>query len=435
MRKLFCFIVTISILIVIINSNFANSDNDLNDTCELTQLSYEKNLTSKILNESTTEKEIIKEVMETFVTVSRAKVRNYDSYELEFLIKPSKLDDDNILYRLKTVEYESKYKKLIDRSIEWDDIEFINFSVEIKGSIAIASIVEIYQYYVKDDFDTVCKSIKEYTMTLENNNGDWKITNIKTNDAWETEDNFSYEDFDVEVELELKAKEIESWKIETKIVDFVLQKEAPVSSVKSSYSILSYSTSLAVEYAEEWFNGINPDFGNASADCQNFASQCVWAGFGGNEGSGAPHLTGTPVVYDSTYGSSNSRLWQHNNFYDGHNGVIDWHWDYVTGFSNYIDSSYYGIQGPFGAVVFNLNYANEGDVIDIDWDSTSPTLNTLNHAMFVTEVTGSFGSRNPDNIFIAAHNSTTNSAYMPLVDYTSSSESHFVTVRIFWGYY
>ena len=59
----------------------------------------------------------------------------------------------------------------------------------------------------------------------------------------------------------------------------------------------------------------------------------------------------------------------------------------------------------------------------------------LSHAMYVTDVTGTVGSRGVSNLWIAAHNSNTSSAYMPLTDYTSKREAQFATSVIGWGYY
>ena len=44
-----------------------------------------------------------------------------------------------------------------------------------------------------------------------------------------------------------------------------------------------YDREAAVAYARRWALGRNPRFGDFSAlggDCANFASQCLWAGWG-----------------------------------------------------------------------------------------------------------------------------------------------------------
>lgn len=195
------------------------------------------------------------------------------------------------------------------------------------------------------------------------------------------------------------------------------------------------ATNKPTNYAERYFATINPTFGKASADCQNFASQCVWAGLGG-ESKGSIKVP--PVVYDSVYGSSNQRLWQHNNYSQTAPYGYGWNWDHVDGFAWLIDSavSANGV-GPYGWVNFGtLAYAEPGDVII--WDTGgAPALGNLDHAMVVTKVSGTSGSRTINNIYICAHNDPTDFASEPLVDYAYSGMTgqYFANCRIFGGYY
>ncbi len=64
-----------------------------------------------------------------------------------------------------------------------------------------------------------------------------------------------------------------------------------------------------------------------------------------------------------------------------------------------------------------MNCATEGDVIEVVLYSTNPTIGTLDHAMVVTDTTGTYNYRDPDEIFIAAHNDETQTAYQSLDDY------------------
>lgn len=41
---------------------------------------------------------------------------------------------------------------------------------------------------------------------------------------------------------------------------------------------VQYNRSLAVQYAEQWWNDYNPKFKQFEVDCTNFVSQCMWAG-------------------------------------------------------------------------------------------------------------------------------------------------------------
>lgn len=437
MLKKICSIAVLICLVLstvfISNAQVIKSTSD-SDTMTRSQSDYEAQLSLLGKSRNSNDKEYLGKATETYLALSKASIRNNQSYNVEFLLLQKSKSSNNILFRLKSDEFYSKMLKNDNRSIEWDKIDFKDLNVEINNNKAVVKVVEIYEYYIKDNFDTVSKRTKEFTITFEKNNGTWLINEIKTNDPWESDSRFDYYDFDVDKEV---AVSIEALKKEKSGDEVIIVDTTDVLRSDPSMTAFSYSRSKAVSYAENWYDGVHSSFGAASEDCQNFASQCVWAGLGGDISS--PDLTDLPVVYSSTYGTTYERVWQHNNYCSSHttsstgNG---WHWDNVDGFFWLISTSSHLVQGPNGFVAFNLNYADEGDVIAVDWSSTNPSLGTLDHAMVVTNTTGSSGSRNPDNIFIAAHNSQTSSAYQSLNDYTGyKSESHFATANVSRGYY
>lgn len=94
--------------------------------------------------------------------------------------------------------------------------------------------------------------------------------------------------------------------------------------------------------------------------------------------------------------------------------------------------------GPYGNTNYgNLNYADKGTIIAINWDGTA-TQTTLDHAMVVTKVkSGStLGSRNRSDLYIAANSSQSNSAYEPLLNYCGNyPEANYSTSIIQYGYY
>lgn len=371
----------------------------------------------------------LKAATETFLSLRRANIRNLQEYDTSVMISPPYKSSNNILYRTKSDEYYSKMLDYDNRIIQWDDIKFRDCSVIIDGDKASVEIVEDYIYYIDDKFKKTSYKTTKYNLSFEKLDEKWVIINIVTNDPWETAPDFQYYDFDVDAEISAKTN-----KLENEIATNDLAEDDLFTTRGVPLMYYSYSRSDAVEYAEDWYDGVNPVFGQASEDCQNFASQVVWAGLG------AGSTTALPVVYDSTYGSTNVRLWQHNNYCESQTSSAvkgyGWHWDNVDGFFWQIDTSSNLVEGPYGTVKFNLDCATEGDVIAIDTSSTSPSIGTLDHAMVVTEVTGTYGNRDTDDIFIAAHNDETSSAYQSLDDYTGyKSESHFATAHITGGYY
>lgn len=397
-----------------------------NDTLALTQQEYESRVnTSTAINSTQKESDSddIKTVVETFLSVEKAASRD-DTYNEDFLFADNAIKSDNIKYHHDQEKYTFKLRKTMDRNVEWDNLTYSSFGVDISGNTAIATIVENYKYYINDGFDEVSNHVRKCAIALTKENGKWKVNSIKTNDPCETEGNFVYKDFDVDSRVAQTLKNISS----ANPISVNDSKED--SAVSTPLSSWTYNRDLAVTYAANWYNGVNSTFGSNTEDCQNFASQCVWAGFGGqSKGS----IKVSPVVYDSTYGSTNSRLWEHNNYYvtnpSDSNGY-GWYWDNVDGFAYYIDKSTSTSKGPYGYLYCgNLDSADKGDVIA--WDTNGrPACGTLDHAMVVTKVTGTSGARGTSNFFIAAHNHDTNSAYEALVDYASYPESDYATVRI-----
>lgn len=94
------------------------------------------------------------------------------------------------------------------------------------------------------------------------------------------------------------------------------------------------------------------------------------------------------------------------------------------------------LEGPFGNTQYSgcFGYTSAGNVLEGDWEG-APARDTLDHAMFVTEVSGNSGSRTTSQVKIAAHTSATNSAYQTLSSYTDTASSAFARVVILRGYY
>lgn len=111
-------------------------------------------------------------------------------------------------------------------------------------------------------------------------------------------------------------------------------------------------------------------------------------------------------------------------------------WDFVPAFAKMMKVSNSIEIGPFGNTHYrNLKYDAKGSVISQTFKALSDDTNT-SHAMFVTKVTGTTGYQDKSNIYIAAHNSPTSSAFQPLADYAySATDKQFATCVISYGYY
>lgn len=94
-------------------------------------------------------------------------------------------------------------------------------------------------------------------------------------------------------------------------------------------------------------------------------------------------------------------------------------------------------EGPYGYAYYSNGIENAavGNVLTADFGG-APAEKTLDHAMFVTQVNGTAGSRDKTNVKIAAHTRHTNSAYETVASYakTTTIES-FGRASIWSGYY
>lgn len=141
----------------------------------------------------------IQNTMIGYLSLEKAYVRNPEKYiRANGFVEPESLSNKTIRYR----ESESEYLKSLFQTNKWfvskDNIMFHSFTNKLNGKYASASIVEEYTYFVNDDFDGENFRKREYFFELEKNNENvWKIVSVKTNDPWELEGDFDYEEIEV----------------------------------------------------------------------------------------------------------------------------------------------------------------------------------------------------------------------------------------------
>lgn len=406
------------------------------ETVHASPTTYIRNVEEASSNPLLNESSKIELTCKTFLTMARASVRN-QAYHCTELISTEGASDSTIQYRLSEYELLHALQQANGAEIYADDIKFSNFSAEIFENTATASVVEEYSYYVDEGFDDDFNyRMREYTFTLEKENDNWCIAQVVTNDPWETED-FDYAAFaalDVRETVQILQSQTDGSRSQ------ILNEEEPESLADQpmKWIFYTYNPTKAVNYAKQWYsarNGqtANPIFGYNSSNCQNFASQCIWAGL--NSEANLPNrATDWPAVPTSLVGKDAPNVWccnQSSSHYKdkGQNPVWDWAWDNVGGFTKLIETSSRRRVGPVGTVRTGLSYAKVGDEI-LHAKNGAPSSSNLTHAMFVTSVTGTAGSRGISNIKIAANNDSTNSAYQSLSSYSQLPASQYLTVAI-----
>lgn len=401
------------------------------DTLNFTQEEYLSSLSAQNIGAADTTG-VIEELIQTFLSMERAKVRAPDLYTYDSLLYEGAIGAETLSYRSSYIEYETAVNELLGWEILYDNLSFSNFQVEIDGDTAVASIVTTYRYYATNGFDTECCRVREHYFDLIKENDAWSIISATTNDPWELAQEFTYSAIDVtsviaDMQYDIavaKSKELASMSI---------LPDAKTETADTSLYYWSYDVDKAVEYAELWYNGVNSMFDEVSEDCQNFVSQCIWAGLGG-----CGSKNEIPAVSTTLVGTNSPRVWcinQSTTYYDV--WYWNWAWTKCTSFLHLINESDNTTMGPRGwSWDGDLSMAQAGCAIYWDKDG-NPNDTTVDHAMFVTATNGTSGGVTKSNIFIAAHNSSTNSAYEPLSTYAPASytDSYFTTAYILCGKY
>ncbi len=367
--------------------------------------------------------QIIEEICKVHIATSRAFVRDPDNYSKTTFFSSEAGENQLGKNHVSQYDYLNALYEAKDWALRSDRLSFSGFQAEIDGDYAIAGIVEEYSYDIDNGFDEVCWLSREYSVNLHKSLGNWYITCITTDSPIEKAE------IDVEAEMAFLSQTIET----TDEFDDPDINNA-ITPMSSSLYTWKYNVDDAVEYAETYYKDANSLFGENEADCQNFVSQCVWAGLGGTTTKSAPCVS-TDMV-----GKQSNKIWCHNQFssYYTNDYRYNWAWDNVVGFFHLLEISSTETVGPYGNVYVSnaLKYAKAGDPLFVDTDGGTATGTNIDHAMFITKVKGTYGSRTSADIFIAAHNKPTKTAYQTLSEYLPGSlAKSYARATMICGYY
>lgn len=410
----------------------------LSDTTSLTPEEYQAAFqrASELSTDSA-----IQNMCELFVTSIFASQRDED-YDCIAMTGTSALDtplDGTLAYLNSWNEYKREVRKLSDYRVVGDQIDFSDFSATVNGDTCTAEIAAHYSFDIEGSFNETCYLNCVYYLTLQKVNNKWTVVSVKSNQANELDDGFQYGSFDARAAAVMVVEDHDFAVVE-KPQREVESGDLPGSedpNVYVPFRKTEYSTYAAIKYAKTYFNKTNSVFGASDANCQNFASQCVWEGLRADCGGSSTSRTAIPAVSTALVGSNVRNVWcrnQYSTFYNSY--YLNWGWDNVNGFMKIIWRSDYTQAGPQGYYWLGLAKASAGDVIMYDKQgSRNVDSGDYDHAMFVTQVTGTYGSRGVSNMFIAANTNPTNSAYEPLAEYSSCSASCYATAHIVDGYY
>ena len=300
-------------------------------------------------------------------------------------------------------EYMKEKAQFIQYTRKAENLHISNYSVtygapdvEISGNIAKAKIFETVSMQY-DGLDEMSAVSTEYVLDLVKTENDWIIVNITSDDMFDKA--YPQEEFDYEsaVEEYNAAMEVPGQiEVERDATEQVKQLAAsganlsPYDRTSAANYSLTYTTSTGVNtrsyYNDNFFN-----FASLGGDCMNFASQCMYAGFGGSDDKAAIDSYAYPM---EQAGSS---------WYTNSSGNKSPSWAGTLSFLNYANAAN-GIVPSQDNILFNVYFTNASDLKDIyNWQNrllgSVLLVNNDGHAMVISKVTGSSTSQ----IFVSAH--------------------------------
>lgn len=296
-----------------------------------------------------------------------------------------------------------------------DYVSECNFQdISISDDTAIANVT-VYEDYLDSKCPNGYKSASRivYVIQLKKSNDSWKITNIKSND--EFDDIY----FDTGYDLNAKLAELNAPIMVNKNFKELdkLQNTTSMSSLVQS----AYNRAMVFNYCITYYKSYNPRFISYSSDCQNFASQCVYFGFGGSATDSTKINNGYFPMVIQTNGAGH--LWQER----GPNGPASMEWINVDSFAELLHDSTTSIEGPFGDYRNDLICCEQGDIVQYYKDNP----NDYVHSWVANDVTGQYGSRTQSNIYVSAHTADRFDTLLSSLGIPASKER---TVRVTYYY-
>jgi hypothetical protein len=335
--------------------------------------------------------------------------------------KASLLQDSSLKPHQNKTEYFKHVRQKQGISRRDFSVDYQFNKVDIQGTFAKANVSELISFYYSDcDEPTYIGT--EYEVYLINIDDQWYIYDMSSDD--EQDCVFEDKDFDLTEAL----KEYDS--ITEYSTDGITQEvNGRICALQSSVTnYRTYNKESAARYAYTYTTSgsanqtsyYNLLFNSYNADCQNFASQCVWAGFGGDNTSSS--ISGTLIPMDNV----GTNRWYANP------AATYWAWTACSYFRNYISSSssssdtrmladIYDIAGNVNSFSGLPIYPAEliGSVMHVYGSNGA-----YDHAIIITNVTGSTRS----DIYFCAHTSHRKNA--KLSDFWPAQSTDIDTGRI-----
>lgn len=391
-------------------------------------------------NNLMTDSEKVEKLCETFLFMKNQDYTLDSDLDLSGLYYNNNKFAKNQKYIKDKMKLKKEIRKKLDHKILWDNISVKINDVKIDGDTATVKAFEDYRFILDNYQDGFSSTGFNYIIGFQKYDNKWLITEVKSDDE------FDIANQDSEINIDAMVKEALSSKTaKPDVSKDILDKEKKYQEELNQISVganltplfttVSYNRTGASNYAimHSDNSGTDPNSSyclyfpyyitDTESDCQNFGSQCVWYGFGGDHSYQGVADKSLPM-YDN--GKAGARSWyQGSTKYDCSGQVsppAPYTWTSVIAFADYINNGGVSVRGPYGWInTGDISFAEVGDIIQIrntNWY----------HTYVVNAVTGTYGSRTKENIWVCAHTGTRNNNRLDTA--YGGSISNMRTVRI-----
>lgn len=363
------------------------------------QAAFESRINAAYADTGATDEELIDVVTTTYLEMTAALYSGISGLDRTFI-----LNDSEEFAPCHTYFEQSHRNEFAGEQLHDPEYTVTVNSITTAGNCAEAKATLFFSWrYAQLDFDSGLSV--DYTFTLEKVQGAWLIGDIQTNAFEDTQwrlCGYASEEDNCE-------SDSQSFSTNPDDTDFLTPEEmfeyeqsftAQHASAAGASSV-SINRNAVSTYASTYYQNYNSQFPSweaSNTDCQNFASQCIWAGFGGTAPSSSTYSFPMLPNWHMTSGTGGTASWtscstfRSNAFRSSgaESGVYGVCWSMPKKTS--------GNEDVYEDYVSTLEV---GDIVHFKWNG-----NGNQHAMVVVQTTGISGARTPSDIILAGH--TTN---------------------------
>lgn len=353
-----------------------------------------------------------------------ARERNHLKLMIEIDPEPTKLEDftDNLRFQNVRIEYLRRIHELYNITYTQFNSSYTFEQVVVDGDYAFVSVCENLDYQYSG-FDVQSSEQNMYNVSLIKKNGKWSILEVLSNDMFF----LTHYKSSLVLEKEIRRLDSNAIQLSSDLAETDVE-EVEGAAVPLAAGNIAYNRDNAINYAltylssaDDGTGGVKPTWANSnmpwySANCMNFASQCIWAGFGGSNSS-----TDISNFYGmDTEGTSESHKWYASK------SASSPSWRSCSNFRNYISNTETGkvdmvcttqeIASNSDNLIYAANALKGAAIQGRGLDNNNNPV-ALGHVVFVTQATGN--ARN--KVLVSAYNNNIRNKSLALVYPISSS--------------